>query len=390
MATQNYKSFIRNYLISSSLYDFVFAYAIYNLFFSVHGLSVFQISMILSWWALTAMLFEIPSGALADYWSRKKMLVIAPLVKSFCFVVWFLADGNFYLYALGFLFWSIGSSLVSGTTESLLYDELIVFKKENEYEKVLGKKKTFFHIALAVSTILGGFIAYYNLDWAIIFSVIPLLVSAVFASFIKETPKIKSTEEIHYFEYIKIAYREVKRNKILLFFLAYSFGLSIFGNLEEFDQLYYQIAGLPIFAFGLVGFLWSALNSVGSYNAHKFKNASWVFYVFPFIAVVFLFFVGYKPGILMIGVLLFSYFVTSPLRVLIDGKIQHNISSIGRATVTSISKLLICFFGVILMPVFGIISKVWNLQAIYIFTSSFLLVFVFWSFFSRKLFVKNE
>jgi MFS family permease len=390
MATQNYKSFIRNYLISSSLYDFVFAYAIYNLFFSVRGLSVFQISMILSWWALTAMLFEVPSGALADYWSRKKMLVIAPLVKSFCFVVWFLADGNFYLYALGFLFWSIGSSLVSGTTESLLYDELIVFKKENEYEKVLGKKKTFFHIALAVSTILGGFIAYYNLDWAIIFSVIPLLVSAVFASFIKETPKIKSTEEIHYFEYIKIAYREVKRNKILLFFLAYSFGLSIFGNLEEFDQLYYQIAGLPIFAFGLVGFLWSALNSVGSYNAHKFKNASWVFYVFPFIAVVFLFFVGYKPGILMIGVLLLSYFVTSPLRVLIDSKIQHNISSIGRATVTSISKLFICFFGVILMPFFGIISKVWNLQAVYIFTSIFLLVFVFWAFFNRKLFVKNE
>ncbi|MFH1089295.1 MAG: MFS transporter, partial [Candidatus Uhrbacteria bacterium] len=198
MATQNYKSFIRNYLISSSLYDFVFAYAIYNLFFSVRGLSVFQISMILSWWALTAMLFEVPSGALADYWSRKKMLMIAPLAKSFCFVAWFLADGNFYLYALGFLFWSIGSSFVSGTAESLLYDELVVFKKENEYEKVLGKKKTFFHIALAVSTILGGFIAYYNLDWAIIFSVIPLLLSAVFVAFIKETPKVKSTEEIHY------------------------------------------------------------------------------------------------------------------------------------------------------------------------------------------------
>ncbi|MFH1253218.1 MAG: MFS transporter [Candidatus Uhrbacteria bacterium] len=389
MEPQKYKSFLRNYLISSSLYDFVFAYAIYNVFFSLRGLSVFQISILLSWWALTAMLFEIPSGALADYWSRKKMLMIAPLVKSFCFVIWFLADGNFYLYALGFLFWSIGSSFVSGTTESLLYDELVVFKKEDEYEKVLGKKKTCFHIALAISMILGGFIAYYNLDWAIIFSVIPLLLSAIFAAFIKETAKIKSTEEIHYFEYIKIAYREVKGNKILLFLFAYSFGLSIFGNLEEFDQLYYQIAGLPIFAFGLVGFLWSILNSIGAYYAHNFKNSIWIFYVFPLLAAVLLFFVGYQPNILTIGVLLFSYFITSPLRILIDSKIQHNISSVGRATVTSISNLLICFFGVILTPIFGVIGKVWNLQAIYISTSIFLLFFVFWTFFNRKIFYKK-
>lgn len=102
METQKYKLFLRNYLLSSSLYDFIFAYAIYNVLFNIRGLSVFQISILLAWWALTAMLFEIPSGALADYWSRKKMLVIAPLIKSLCFITWFFADGNFYLYGLGF------------------------------------------------------------------------------------------------------------------------------------------------------------------------------------------------------------------------------------------------------------------------------------------------
>ena len=152
METQKYKSFIRNYLLSSSLYDFIFAYAIYNVLFNIRGLSVFEISILLSWWAFTAMLLEIPSGALADSWSRKKMLVIAPLIKSLCFVIWFLANGNFYLYGLGFLFWSIGSSLVSGTTEALLYDELVILKKKDTYEKVLGQKKFYFHIALAIST----------------------------------------------------------------------------------------------------------------------------------------------------------------------------------------------------------------------------------------------
>jgi len=387
MDTQKYKSFVRNYLLSSSLYDFIFAYAIYNVLFNIRGLSVFEISILLAWWALTTMFFEIPSGALADYWSRKKMLVIAPLIKSLCFVTWFLADGNFYFYALGFLFWSIGSSLVSGTTEALLYDELVAFKKKEEYEKMLGKKRFYFHIALAISMITGGFIAHYNLDLVLILSIIPLFLSAFFALLIKETPKAKSTEEVRYLEYIKLAYREIKNNKVLLFLLVYSLGISIFGNIEEFDQLYYQLAGLPIIAFGLIGFLWSILNSIGSYYAHKFKNALWVFYTFPFVAVILLFFVGLKPSIPMIAILLLSYFITSPLKVLIDSKIQHNIKSVSRATVTSINALLINAFGIFLILVFGVISKVWNLQAIYISTSIFLIIFTIWVLANKKIFV---
>ena len=118
-------SFLRNYYLTSFFYDFIFAYAIYNLLFNILGLTVFQISLLLSWWALVAMLLEVPTGALADYWSRKKMLTIAPLIKALCFTVWFFANGNFYLYALGFTFWALGSSLVSGTTEAMLYDSVV-------------------------------------------------------------------------------------------------------------------------------------------------------------------------------------------------------------------------------------------------------------------------
>lgn len=390
MELQKYKSFLRNYYLSSSLYDFVFAYAIYNVLFNIRGLSVFQISLLLSWWALTSVIFEIPSGALADHWSRKKLLVIAPVIKSLCFVIWFLANGNFYLYALGFLFWSIGSSLVSGTTEALLYDELTVFDKKDEYEKVLGKKNFYFHIALAISTITGGFIAYYNLDWVLILSVIPLLLSAFFALLIKETPKVQSTEEVHYLDHIKSAYKEVKQNKILLYFFAFAVGIDIFGGLEEFDQLYYQLAGLPLFAFGIIGFVWSMLNSLGSYFAHKLKNVHWIYYGLPFFGFILLLLVGFFPSIPMISLLLLSYFITSPLIVLMDSKIQHNIKSISRATVTSVSRLLINLSGVIMAPLFGLIAKVWNLQAIYIATAVFLLLFTIWTLIRRRVFNENK
>jgi hypothetical protein len=168
--------------------------------------------------------------------------------------------------------------------------------------------------------------------------------------------------------------------------LIYSFGISIFGDIEEFDQLYYELTDLPLFAFGIVGFIWSALNSIGSYYAYKFKQKYWSFYVLPLISAALLFLVGFIPSIPTIALLLLSYFMVAPLGVLIDSRIQHNIKSISRATTTSISALLIYFFGVFLTLIFGIISKIWNLEMIYISTSLFLALLSIWIFFNRKVF----
>jgi MFS family permease len=331
-----------------------------------------------------AMLLEVPTGALADYWSRKKMLTIAPLAKAVCFVVWYFANGNFYLYALGFVFWALGSSLVLGTTEAILYDSTVYAGKKNEYEKVLGRKKFYFNIALAISIISGGFIASYNLDWAIIFSVVPLILSAAFAFLLNEIPKVETTGEVHYLEYIRIAVEEIKTNRVLLHLIMYLLAISIFADLEEFDQLYYKLAELPIFAFGIVGFLWSSLNATGAYFAHKLKKLAFLFYLLPFTSGILLIFVAKYPSIPMIPLLLASYLITTPLRVLTESKIQHNITSISRATVTSVSTLFINFFGVLLTLVFGLISKVWNLQAIYLATAVFMLVFAIWAFMVRN------
>jgi len=384
MQNFSYKSFLLNYYLTGFFYQFIFAYAIYTVLFNIRGLSVFQISLLLSWWALVGVLLEIPTGALADSWSRRKMLTIAPIIKSLCFVIWFFANGNFYLYALGFVFWSTGSSFVSGTTEALLYDTLTYAGKKDDYEKVLGRKKSYQWIAVALSTLSGGFIASQNLDWAIIFSVAPLILSALFASQLKDVPKVETTGETHYLEYIRIAFNEIKTNRILLYLFVYLLAISLFGGLEEFDQLYFQLAKLPLFAFGIAGFLWSASNAIGAYYAYKLKRFASVSYLLPFLSGILLVFVAKYPSIPMIGLLFASYLITPPLKVLVESSIQHNISSVSRATVTSVSHLGNNLFGVLLMPVFGLIAKVWNLPAIYLTTGVFMLVFAIWVFSVRN------
>jgi MFS family permease len=391
MQNSLYKKFLRNYYLTGFFDDFVFAYAIYNFFFKFNKLSIFQISLLLGWWTLNTLILEIPTGALADRWSRKKMLVLAPIFKSGCFLIWFFANGDFYLYALGFTFWAASESLVSGTTQALLYDHLKYFNRSKEYEKILGKKAFYSHVALAISLISGGFIAAYSLDLTIILSIIPLLLSALFAALIEEVLKQKSTEEIRYLEYIKIAFKEIKTNKILPYLFAYYNIIFItFGLLDEFDQLYFDLVKLPIFAFGIAGFMRSSFSAIGSYYAYLLKDKTWIYYLFPFLCAICLAIVASLPSVYIIILLFISFLLAAPLHVLMESKIQHNIKSISRATVTSINAFFLNLLGVLLAPIFGLISKIWNLQAIYLTVAIIQFIFTFWVFIVRNRFTEKR
>lgn len=378
-----YKIFVRNYLLNTSLFDFVFAYAFYNLFFSIQGLSTLEISLLLTWWAFTALVLEIPSGALADRWSRKNLMILAPLVKSMCFIIWYFADGNIFLYGLGFLFWSIGSSFMSGTAEAILYDELKGMKLEYKLERILSLKNFFFNLSLAISILLGGIIAQYDIKIALLLSVIPLFLSAIFAAQIPETKILRSTGETSYFKNIKNIFIELKENKIFLYLTIYLLGVSIMGQLEEFDQLFYRFVNLPLYAFGVVGFIWSVIAGLGGYFAYKIKSKR-VFVVFPFLVGLLLIVVGSSPSISIIALLLIAYLLVSPLKVKADANIQKVIVSQSRATVTSTSSFLVCLFAIVTTPFCGYIGDSLGVNYIYILAGLMFLILSFLTFIKRR------
>lgn len=375
------KRFLRNFYLAGFFMEFVFAYAVYNVFFSIRGLSILRISLLLGWWSFAVLLFEIPTGALADRWSRRNMLVLAPLIKAGCFVTWFFARGDFYLYGLGFLFWGLSEALISGTSQAILYDHLKLAGKIEDYEKVLGRMTSLSHLALALSLVSGGFIASRSLDWAILLSTIPLLLSAFFAACMREAPKAQASEKTHYLEFIRVAWREVRGSRVLPYLFAY-FGVIFItlGSLDEFDQLYYQLVRLPLYAFGIAGFAWSMLNAAGAQAAYKFKDRPWVFFAFPLLSALCLFVVALYPSIPVIAVLWLAYFLAAPLQVLVEGRIQRHIRSESRATVTSFNSFFLNLSAVILIPIFGFVARAWGLRAIYLAVGLILLLFSAWVF----------
>src|SRR3954453_8918511 len=121
----------------AALSELVPYYPLYALLFLDTGLSEAQISFLFAVWSITAFLAEVPTGALADRWSRRGSLALAGCLQAAAFVVWTAAPG-FPAFAVGFVVWGVGGALMSGTSEALVYDGLAASGSEGTYVRVHG------------------------------------------------------------------------------------------------------------------------------------------------------------------------------------------------------------------------------------------------------------
>jgi MFS transporter len=117
--------------------DLVPLYSVYALLFADHGVNATQISLLFVIWSATSFVFEVPSGAWADSFDRRRVLVVSAVIYAAGFACWLLWQ-TFTGFALGFVLWGLSSALMSGTFESLLYDELVERGAPEGYPTLIG------------------------------------------------------------------------------------------------------------------------------------------------------------------------------------------------------------------------------------------------------------
>jgi len=362
---QSYNLFTRNFYIYRFFKDFAFIYAVYVILFKLKGLSVFEISLLLALWAGFVVILEVPTGALADKWNRKYMLSLGMLSKAIGFGIWLFADG-FWLFALGFLLWSIQETFCSGTQEALLFDNLKIFKREDDYEKVAGRGHFYSKIAIGTSIFLGGFLASYSFDIVIILSSFSMIIAIIPTLFFNEVKFKKTpTEETKYFHFIKNAFRESLKNKLLLRLLIYSiFAIGIIESLDEYEQLYFNWAGLPIAFFGVIAVIIGLSEAFGGRIAYKFKeyfkNQNSIYILALLSGIALAISVSYK-SLFMLPIFVLVFLFMSISQIHVESELQRQIKTDERATITSINSLLLNLSGIILFILFGILSRIGNL-----------------------------
>jgi len=90
---------------------------------SVAGLSGLQLVLVGTTVELTILLFEIPTGVVADAYSRRLSIIIGYFIMGLGFII----EGSFPAFApiiLAQVFWGVGYTFTSGATQAWLSDEI--------------------------------------------------------------------------------------------------------------------------------------------------------------------------------------------------------------------------------------------------------------------------
>lgn len=188
---------IKKYYIYCFLENLYPIYPLYLLMMENEGFNVAGISLLLAIWSVPCVILEIPSGILADRWSRKNMLALGAFLKALCYLTWLLSK-NFYFIALGFIFWGISSTLRSGAEEALLYDSLVLEKRESSFDRIYGRGRFLSGASNILAAVTGGIIGKkYGYDTALILSVLSGLITTAVAFSFKEANLYKKQKKTH-------------------------------------------------------------------------------------------------------------------------------------------------------------------------------------------------
>ncbi len=146
------------------------------------GLSFAQIFTLDAIYMLMFILFEIPSGALADIIGRKKAILAGLVTLTLAALVTGNAQNFLHLF-LSFFIWALGFSLISGSSDALLYDSL---RSEKLYHRTSGRALFFSTIGLAFAGVTGPLLFAQHFRLPYFFSALPFAAALIIMLFYRE------------------------------------------------------------------------------------------------------------------------------------------------------------------------------------------------------------
>lgn len=324
-----FKIYLSNFLVG-----FIFWYGIEKLFMASIGISAAGIGIAAAFFLGASLIFEIPSGVLADKWSRKGMLVASSLLLGLSSIVFGISNGLF-VFIIGEVFYGLYIATMSGTYQALIYDILSEEKISNQYSRVAGKAFALFLFGSAVADFASGFLANQIGFRSVFFiSAVSCILNIMVMLSIRE-PKIHKIEQKHkILPSLKHALIDIYKNNLLR---SLTIIMSVLAVMELFKAEFSQLYMIRyVSSMELIGILWAvyALTwALGSLIAHRFRtrlDGLVVLTILPYIVMSFV------DNWFSIVLFMFQTVVSAVLINQIETRVQENTPSSSRASVMSV------------------------------------------------------
>jgi MFS family permease len=332
-------------------------------------------------------LFEVPTGVVADLKGRRMSFLLGALtlsVATIAYLVMWQVSAPFWAWAVVSVFLGLGFTFFSGAVEAWLVDALRFTGYKGKIDDVFAKGQIVTGIGMLVGSIGGGFIAQAtNLGVPYIVRGVILGLSFVLALILmrdlgftpaKGTRPIKEIKNILH-NSIKHGLRNPPVRWVMLtapfisgvvfygFYALQPYLLELWG-----DETAYGIAGL---AAAIVALAQIAGGLLVPYIGRLFTTRTAIMFVGTFIGAVTLLCMGLIPSFWSVVVLVVVWaLVAAAVTPVRSAYINGLIPSKQRATVLSFDSLLGSSGGVVSQPILGRSADAWGYPASYALSSA--------------------
>ena len=242
-----------------------------KLFMTQIGFTARSIGIMAAAYAAVVPIFEVPSGIIADRWSRNLILVCASAALLVSSLVGGLSN-SVPIYIAGAMILGIYFALNSGTVDSVVYDVVLEQTgSSDDYEVWIGRVHMAQSGAFVVSALAGGVLAGWTSPRLTYFASVPFIAVAIIAFLRFEEPRLhRRAEPIALRRHVALMFRTMTRQPGIrqVILLAALVGL-LSQTIFEFGPLWLVALTAPAALFGPY---WAALVStlgVGGYLTGK-------------------------------------------------------------------------------------------------------------------------
>jgi MFS family permease len=249
-----------------------------KLFMTTIGFSPASVGAMAAVYAVVVPVLEVPSGVLADRWSRRGVLILASIAAILSVLIGGLSQSvAVYMVSAGFL--GVFFALQSGTLESVVYDTVLEETGDSDgFEKTMGRVRLVESVALVASALAGGAIAAVASLRVTYFLTAPLLAASCLVLIRFREPRLHKTEERESLRrQLRTTYRTILAPGRLRAVVALTVAGSVLMQaMLEFGPLWLVALAVPAFLYGphWAG-LTSALGLGGLLGAQAWITRPW-------------------------------------------------------------------------------------------------------------------
>lgn len=374
------------------------AYVIERLFWEQRGVTVLMVVLCEIIYAVSIIIFEIPTGVFADKFGRKTLLVFGAILSMFEFIILLYAY-SFWTFAFVVFLAGISSACTSGAWNALLYDSLLTVKKQKSFEKIVGRMNSLDFIASLIAALSGSVLAkYFGFEFNYIVSAASMFIALIFTILLKEPPRNNKQEKTNknqtaFMVYVRKSISFYKTNPRLVSIITQAMGIAAcITYLDEFWQLYLEEIGFSVLFFGVFSACISLAripgNLLASYLVTFFRAQTIILFILGITTVCF-FLTAIFPGSVGLIMIIIIFLASGVIDPVVTGYLHHHGSSEIRATIESIQSLIENLLSFTVGIGFGIISSRFSILSGFIFLGAISCLFFFCCLKRNQGFVKN-